>query len=129
MLGVIFLTGGIFSALFFKRLKHKGIRCSGKIASYQTDEQGNKVPIVEFTTTNGETIKKKPSGFVSTNSSRFQQLIDKNVEVLYNPDNPTKFIIENEEGILYTAMKIFICIGILLIGLGICVFLGYIHPR
>ena len=129
MLGVTFLIGGILSALFFKKIKHKGIRSMGKVLFYKNDDEA-KVPIIEFTTANGETIKRKPSGFVYSNMRRFKKYnteINEGVQVIYNPDNPKKFIIENEEGILYKAMEIIICVGLLLIGFSTYVLLRHIH--
>jgi len=115
--------------LFLKKIKQKGISCTGKILSFESGSRGYRTPIVEFTPIGGELIAGKPFFYASTDLSKirsYSKMIDKEILILYDPDDPKKFILKREEGFNYVFLALVIVIGLLFLILSICSFIGYI---
>ncbi len=77
----------------------------------------------------GEIIREKPFVYASTDISKirsYSNSIDTSVPILYDPDDPKKFVLKNEEVFNYVVFIIFILGGLLFIGLSISWLLGYI---
>jgi hypothetical protein len=101
----------------------------GKILSYQIGNRGSKTPVIEFTPITGETVTAKPFLYASTDLSKirsYSNLIDTEVLVRYDPDDPKKFVLADEKSFNYVVFTIFILVGLFFIVLSICNFLGYV---
>jgi hypothetical protein len=126
--GVISYTG-FAVASFLKKIERSGVDCTGNIVEYDSNSDGLIMPLIEFTTMTGEFVKEKPFVYASTELIKMRtnnKFIDQPVSILYDPDDPKKFILKNEEGFNYRVFKIFIIGGLFFIGLGIIWLLGYI---
>lgn len=130
ILGGITSYAGIESILFLNKIKKRGIKLTGNIVDYQSDNEGLKTPVIEFTALTGESIREKPYAHASSNietllSSRKQT--NQSVSILYDPENPKKFVLANREDFNYFIFFIFIVAGAFFAGLSIASFLGYIN--
>lgn len=97
--GILGLSYIAFSSLHFRKIQNKGIECTGKIVSFQMASGGYKTPIIEFTTLDGQTITEAPFVYISTKVTGIRsqdKIIDDEVLVAYDPDNPKKFILKNK---------------------------------
>jgi hypothetical protein len=131
-----FLSAGIlgfcyvaFSSLHFKKIQNKGIECTGKIVSYQVTSSGYKTPVIEFNTLDGQTVIATPYVYMSAKVTaiRFHdKIIDNEVLVAYDPNNPKKFILKNATASNYLAIILGSLICLAFIMLSICSLLGYI---
>jgi hypothetical protein len=129
ILGTLISYLGFSAILFLKKVAKKGIGWTGNIIEYQSDSDGHKTPLIEFTTLSGDIIREKPFIYASTDLSKirtYKNLIDESVPILYDPDEPKKFVLKNEEGFNYVVFIIFILAGLFFIGLSISWLLGYI---
>lgn len=129
ILGALSTYFGFTAIRFLKSISKSGIEQTGTIIEYQSDNDGNKTPLIEFTTLTGETIRKKPFVYASTDLSKlrnYKNQIDQPVLILYNQEEPEKFVLKNEEGFNYIVFIFFILIGLFFIGLSICWLSGYI---
>lgn len=120
---------GLTSIKLLKKLRISGIERTGKITEIVENSDGHKMPFIEFTAMTGEAIKGKPFVFTTTNSSilktnKYQP--NQSVQIVYDADEPKKFVLSNEEASNDLVFKIFMIVGLLFIGLGICWLLGYI---
>jgi len=121
LIGTVASICGTRLWFIIKNIKYKGVQAIGKIFSYE-DDQNDQIPIIEFKPDSGETIREKPSDYVFIYSSKFgtnRRLVNTEVNILYDPDNPKKFIIDNKKGIKYTVPIIFISAGLVCIGFGV----------
>jgi hypothetical protein len=129
MLGSLVVYLGIKAIVFLKKIQKKGIACTGRILEYQSDNDGHKTPFIEFTTLTGELIKEQPSVYATTDLSiirSYKNMINQPVSVLYDPDDPKKFVLSSEEDFSYFAILLVILAGSLFVVLSICSMLGYI---
>ena len=129
ILGTLISYLGFASVIFLKKIKKTGIDWTGNIVEYQSDSDGHKTPLIEFTTMTGDIIREKPFVYASTDLSKirtYKNFIDQPVPILYDPDNPKKFVLKNEEGFNYIVFILFILGGIFFVGLSISWLLGYI---
>ena len=129
ILGTIISYAGFTAVTFLKKIKRSGINWTGKIIEYQSDSDGHKTPLIEFTTMTGDIIRESPIIYASTDLSKirtYSKSIDTAVPILYDPDDPKKFVLKNEEGFNYVVFIIFILGGLFFIGLSISWLLGYI---
>ena len=129
MLGGLAFYFGVASIIFLKNIQKKGIECMGNILEYQSDNDGYKTPLIEFTTLRGELIKEQPFVYASTDLSKirsYKSMINQPVSILYDPDNPKKFVLTNEKEFNYLVLTICILVGSIFIALSIGSFLGYI---
>ena len=94
---------GIFYAIYvissLSDFQKKGIEVNGTILSYDSDYEGYRTPIIEFTTLNGIEIENKPKYYSSSDLGKVIKL-DKNINstitILYDPKFPERFIIKDE---------------------------------
>ena len=115
------------SLSFFDHIKKKGIKTTGRILSYESDEDGHKTPIIEFKTLEGKFITKKPYYYASTDLSIFKNYknnINKNVEIIYSPKKPEKFVIKSEKSFNYGSLIFMIIISLIFLGIAIGKILG-----
>lgn len=120
---------GIMAIGFLKRIQEKGVEGIGRILSYQVGNKGYKTPIIEFTPLSGETVTAKPFLYASTDLSKirsYSNLIDTEVVVQYDPDDPKKFVLAGERSFNYIIFTVLILVGLFFIVLSICNFLGYV---
>ena len=125
------ITYIVFDAIIFlKKVAKEGIAWTGNIIEYQSISDGHKTPIIEFTTMTGDLIREKPFVYTSTDLSKirtYKNLIDHTVPILYDPDDPKKFVLKNKLGFNYVVLIIDILMGLFFIGLSISWLLGYIN--
>lgn len=129
ILGTIVSYMGFASVIFLKRITRTGISWTGNIVEYQSDNDGHKTPVIEFTTMTGDFVKEQPFVYASTDLSKirtYKNSIDQPVPILYDPDDPKKFVLKNEEGFNYVVFILFIFGGLFFIGLSISWLLGYV---
>ena len=120
---------GIYGFIFLKRLREKGTTCTGKILTHERSSDGYKTPVIEFTPSNGDPVSGTPYIYASTDLSKirsYKKQIDQEVLVLYDPDDPKKFVLPSEKGFNYFFLVIVILFGTIFITVGICSLLGYI---
>lgn len=115
--------------IFLRIIKKTGSRTEAKVIGYETDHDGDKTPVLEFKTSEGNIIEGKPYISISANLSGFRLNSKKKyipVPILYLPNDPNKFVIENSEGSNYGALVFFIIAGAALAIFGICELAGII---
>jgi hypothetical protein len=108
-LGVLLIgisLNGIFS---LKRIQRKGIECPGRIAYIERGDEGERTPIVEFTSIRNDNISGKPymhsSGDLNYRNSK-GKLTDLDVTVVYLADKPERFVILDEISFSYLSLSI-----------------------
>lgn len=129
ILGTIISYAGFAAVIFLKKINRSGIDWTGNIVEFQSDGDGYKTPLIEFTTMTGDIIREKPFVYVSIDLSKirsYSKLIDTSVPILYDPDDPKRFVLKNEEGFNYVVFIILILCGLFFIGLSISWLFGYI---
>lgn len=93
-LGVLFILNGIRGLIQFNKLKNKGVRVSALIKDEITDGKGASFPIFEYITASGETILKR--SYISGYPVGFK--IGDQVAIIYDPANPSKFLLADKMG-------------------------------
>lgn len=129
ILGILISYIGFAAVLFLKKISKTGIDWTGNIVAYESDSDGHKTPLIEFTIITGDIIKAKPIIYASTDLSKlrsYTNLSHQPVPILYDPDNPQKFVLKNEKGFNYVVFIIFIVAGLFFVGLSFSWLLGYI---
>lgn len=129
ILGSLVIYLSINSYLFLQKIRKRGISCTGRILSYESGRGRSKTPIVEFKPLEGGLVTEKPFIYLSTDLSKirsYKKMIDKEVLILYNPDNPKEFVLKTEEGVNYFFLGFLILIGLVFLIVSICSFAGYI---
>ena len=124
LLGSAAVYIGIKALIFMQKIQKKGIKCMGRILFFQADSDGDKTPIVEFTPIDGERTTGKPTlhGSIDINKIRsYKNMTEGEVPVLYDPDDPKKFILIGENGFNYFASVIIVLVGLGIIIVGICI--------
>ena len=114
---------------FLLNIEKNGIEGVGKILSYESDYKGYKTPIVEFTSKSGTHVRKKPHFHVSTDFSKLlthKNTIDTTIDILYDPNSPEKFVIDEEENFYRLSLIFAMFGGLLFFTIGICGILGII---
>jgi len=114
---------------FLRKIAKRGIDWTGNIIKYQSDSDGHKSPLIEFTTMTGDLIREKPYVYASTDLSKirtYKNSINQSVPILYDPDDPKKFVLAKDREFNYVILIIFIMAGLFFVGLSISSFLGYI---
>lgn len=130
ILGSLFFYIGIMTILFLRKIHRSGVECTGTILSFESDNEGYKTPIVEFTTLTGEKILEKPFIYASSDLSKirtYKDIINQSVIILYDPDNPKQFVLSDEKEFNYFVFILFVLCGLFAIGLCISDLLGYVH--
>lgn len=129
MLGSLCLFMGLKALLLLNKLNKKGVECNGRVLSIQVDNDGYKTPVVEFTPMGSEAVKQAPVISTGTDVSRLRSVksqIDKEVLVLYDPENPKDFIIAGDNSLNYFVFILFSIVGLIFIIVSICWLFGYI---
>lgn len=129
ILRILLFLFGIISITFLVRIYKIGLSLKGKIIEFETDGEGDMMPVIEYTTLIGELVKEKPHIYTSTDLSKLlknENSINQTVMILYDPKDPKKFVLKNEEGLNYFVFILFTLSGIFFAGLSICWLLGYI---
>jgi hypothetical protein len=129
-LGLVFLIFSIESYKFNKYIYLKGIKCSAKILTYESDYEGYKTPIVEFKIPSGEIISEKPYFYASTDLSKirtYKNMINQPVSILYDPKNPKRFVIQSEEDFSYITLMFCFLVSIASIIIAFCDLFGVIN--
>jgi hypothetical protein len=129
IIGTLISYMGFAAVIFLKRISKTGIEWTGNIVEYKSDSDGHKTPLIEFTTMTGEYIKEQPIVYASTDLSKirsYSNFINQPVPILYDPDDPKKFVLKNEKGFNYIVFIIFILAGLFFVGLSFSWLFGYI---
>ncbi len=122
ILGTLLAYSGFAAVIFLKKISKTGIDSTGNITEYQTERNRYKTPIIEFTTMTGDVIKEKPVVYAPTDISKirtYSNSVGQTVSVLYDPNDPKKFVLKNEERFNYIVSIFFILAGLLFAGLSI----------
>lgn len=130
ILGSLVTIIGIQSWFFMVDIQKNGIESVGEILFYESDSDGFKTPTIEFKTKNGNQIKKKPYYYSSTDLSKirtYKNEINTSVPVLYDKNNPEKFVLGNERSFNYFSLILITLVGIILLIVGILSLLEIIH--
>lgn len=130
ILGTLLTYIGFVAISFLKNIARNGIVCTGQIIEYQKDSDGYKTPVIEFTTQNGELIREKPHVYASTDLSKirtYNNSINQPVPILYDPDDPCKFVITTERQFNHAVFIIIILAGLFFTGLSFAALFGYIN--
>jgi len=128
--GLFILYLSIASIRLQKRLSVLGVECVGRILSFETDSDGDKTPVVEFTPTGGTVITEKPFIYSSTDLSKlrsYDNLIGKEVLVTYDPEDPKRFVLTQEKGLNIFVFAVFLLGGGVFVGVGIAGLAGFIR--
>ena len=129
ILGLLLSYLGFEAIKFLKSITKKGIDCIGNIIEYQSDSDGHKTPLIEFTTMTGDLIREKPHIYASTDLSKirsYKNLINQSVPILYDPDDPKKFILTAEKEFNYFSLVLLFIVSSVFIIVSISSLLGYI---
>ena len=130
ILGSFFLILGISSWTFLYEIKKRGIKSVGKILNYESDNDGHITPIVNYKTVNGKVINKKPYFYVTANIgsiTTYKSKINEEVPIIYNPNNPEKFILQEEMTLNKFGLIFFIIVGLTLFVVGLLDLIGIIN--
>ncbi|MFK7786198.1 MAG: hypothetical protein AB8B56_13850 [Crocinitomicaceae bacterium] len=129
LMGSILLIFSLQGILFILKVQRVGIKRQGELKGFKTDSDGDKIPIIEFETQDGERISGKPyvtgSGYVS--GIRLQEHPHTYVTISHLPNSPEKFMIISKVGPNYFNLALFALIGITLITLTILQLSGFIN--
>src|SRR3712207_3395557 len=96
ILGALVSYIGFAAVIFLKKITRVGVDWTGNIIEYQSDSDGHKTPLIEFTTLTGDLIREKPFVYASTDLSKirtYNKFIDQSVPILYDPDDPKRFVL------------------------------------
>jgi hypothetical protein len=129
ILGTIFSYWGFASVIFLNKISKFGIEWTGNIIEFQSDSDGHKTPLIEYKTIEGEIIREKPFIYASTDLSKirtYNNEINQSVPILYDQNEPKKFVLKEEESFNYMVFIIFILIGLIFVGISISSLFGYI---
>lgn len=132
IIGFVAFYIGVETVIFYRKIQKKGVECIGKIIEYQSDDEGYKTPLVEFTPISGEYVKEKPTFYASSDLSKirsYKNMIDQTVSVLYDPDDPKRFILTNEKEFNYFFLTFLFLVSLGFLIVGISSLLGYIKLK
>ncbi len=116
------LIGGIYTCFVVSKIIKNGIQGIGKILSYESDSDGYKTPKVQFYTQEGNEVIRKPWFYASTDLSKlrsYKRKLNKEVEIIYDPKNPKKFLIQSERAFNYFALSFLFIVAIVFLVIGI----------
>lgn len=102
----------------------------GEIIKYKKERGGYKEPVISFLTKKGEKIISKSPFYTSTSFSVFKSYeshIGKKVDIFYNRNEPTNFVVRKNLNYLYLAFTLFFIIGFLFLGIGIAALFGKVQ--
>ena len=114
---------------FLLYINKNGIHSVGKIVFYESDSDGYKTPMVEFTSQNGMQVREKPYFYASTDLSKirtYKKDIDKPIDILYDPKSPEKFVLGKERNFNSFGLIFMALVGLIFFTVGICSIMGII---
>lgn len=129
MVGSLVFYKSLKCFLFLNEIKSEGLKSKGKILSFKSDEDGYKIPIIEFETNDGVVVKGQPYYYVTSDSSFFQSFsssIGKSIVVIYSPTCEDRFVIESEQSFNYLSLFFGIFISLIFIGISLASLFGFI---
>ena len=132
ILGSVISCVSIASMRFQKRLGKNGIHCTGRILSFEVDNDGYKTPVIEFTPVGGAVITEKPFVYVATDLSKirsYDSLIGNEVLITYDPDDPKRFVLAHAKSVNIVVFSLFFLASLGLIAVGIAGLIGYIKLK
>jgi Protein of unknown function (DUF3592) len=127
--------GMVWAYLFYywlsslKKITRTGIECTGNLVGIETDMEGDKSPVVEFTTLNGENVRGQPFSNEAIDQSKlrsYNSSINEEVPILYDPDKPEKFVLGYNRNVNHVIPVIFMLMGLFFVVIGMCGLLGYV---
>jgi hypothetical protein len=130
ILGSLLLYVSCMSFLFQLKLCKRGIEVNGRIISYQANSKGQRIPMIEFKTAHNELITEEPLIYASTDLSIIESssnIIDKEVVIVYDPEDPKKYIVKDEKDLNYFALLLALLVALGFITVGFGSLLGYIE--
>lgn len=125
--GLLTLYYMIFSVLFLNKINKNGIESTGEIISYESDDEGYKIPVIQFETADGKNLIGKPYLFTSTDLDKFQsykERIGKNIKITYDSENPEKFILKDTS--IGCGLILMSIVGLVFTILSVSSLLGYL---
>ena len=129
VLGPAFCYWSIRGIRTQRKIRNNGIECIGRILSFEADNDGLKVPVVEFTLTRGRVVSGKPHIYSFTDLRKvwpYDSLIGSEVLVIYDPDEPKKFVITSRKNHIIFFYVLFFAISLFLTVMGVASLLVYI---
>lgn len=129
IIGLLVSYIGFEAIITLKVITQKGVECSGIIIQYQANRNGYKIPLIEFKTTSGELIREKPYIYSSTGLSKvrsYKKLINQPVLIVYDPENPKKFVLTIDRQFNYMVFSCFLFGGLVFVILSITILFGYL---
>ena len=117
MIGLIGVYISVEYTFLLKKIYTNGVECPGKIVGYKTEGEDGKIPLVEFTTIQGEIIKETPILYGSFSSIN---RIEQSFLVRYHPDDPKKFVfVKDSSSDFFSIFIVFIiCLTFVVLSIG-----------
>ena len=130
LLGGLLIVVSILGILFLKKIHRFGERTQGHLIHFVVDSDGDRTPIIRFETNNRMVVEGKPyvyssASFATLHFNRAKKHIP--VPLLYLPESPKKFIIDNKTGFDYSTLTFFGLVGVTFLVLGILELTGVIN--
>lgn len=127
ILGLLFSWLGLTGIWVMNTIQKKGVESTGRIFSFETDSDGDKTPLVEFTAREtGQVIREKPFVYTTSDLSSYARMAGTDVPIRYNPDDPTQFMLGTDPTWKYVLFGIFTIIGFAAMIVSLGSLLGYI---
>ncbi|MES2587742.1 MAG: hypothetical protein V4622_02110, partial [Bacteroidota bacterium] len=128
ILGLLFLFISIGAIVFIRKMKICGIDSNGILCTYDFENDESPSPIIEFRTLKDEIIREKPYvyGSASFSGILLNNNIKKTVPILYDPENPKRFVIKHSIYFNFFWIIIFSLLGMFLMVLSVLEFIKLI---
>lgn len=129
IIGICFVSISCYSFFWLLRISKRGVRETGTIREYQRGNDGYQTPLIEFTTQAGETIRGTPFFYGATDLNKvrsYKKFIDQQVPILYDAEDPKKFVLKEDERFNYILLVLVTLAGLFGIGLSVAGMLGYV---
>lgn len=111
-------------------LRNEGIEAIAKIERFESDSDGDPIPVMSFETSDGIHVKGRPYHYIRPSfvleSGRGDET-GKEYAVLYRPDVPTEFVRQKDEGQARIAYYLLLVLMVLIATAGIADLIGYIN--
>jgi hypothetical protein len=128
ILGTVAILTAIEMIRTLKRFSEFGLGAIGKITSFEIDDEGYKTPVIEFIPPGGELMKNTPMIWGSSDVGKlrsFKSMLDTEVAIKYDPDEPSRFIVMEEKSFTYFMIVMLFIIGSVFLTLSIATLTGY----
>ena len=93
IVGLIVFYLCLNTILLFNHLRKRGITVTANMVSFEEDTDNDKIPVIAFKTLQGELINGKPAMY----SVRENKTLTMEVQIIYQPQRPQKFILSDEK--------------------------------